>query len=178
MCPAITEDPISPGRGLPVYQPATEVDVGTWRVRWAVRPSLTSLERTPMAGMVRATGAGAAVVGEGSGAGATDPDGTGTDARAGWSAAAGWPVSMTSPAAPRASTSSPQTRVATANGRRWRRPRGGPPRDGPPRGGAYGACPYCDFPAGGPRCPCRGPPSGFEGAGRPAPLNGRAGPRP
>ncbi len=29
MCPAITEEPISPGRGLPVYQPATEVEVGT-----------------------------------------------------------------------------------------------------------------------------------------------------
>ena len=29
MCPAITEEPTSPGRGLPVYQPATEVTVGT-----------------------------------------------------------------------------------------------------------------------------------------------------
>src|SRR5882757_3446549 len=93
MCPAITEDPISPGRGLPVYQPATEVDVGTWRVPWAVMPSVTSLECTPMAGMVRDTGAGAAraAAGAGSGAGAADPDGAGTDARAGWAAVPGWP---------------------------------------------------------------------------------------
>src|SRR6202161_2894879 len=113
MCPAITEDPISPGRGLPVYQPATEGDVGTWRVPWAVRPSLVSLVRTPMAGMVRNTGGGAAAGGEECGAGTADPDGTGTDTRAGWSVAAGWPVSMTSPAAPSASTSSPPTRAAT-----------------------------------------------------------------
>src|SRR6266481_2648892 len=138
MCPATTEDPISPGRGLPVYQPATEVDVGTWRVPLAVRPSLITLECTPIAGMVRDTGPGTAAAAEGSGAGAADPDGAGTDTWAGRPAAPGWPVSMTSPAAPSASTSSPQARTATANGRRRRRPGGGLPGGAPPRGGAFG----------------------------------------
>ncbi len=38
MCPAITEEPIWPGRGLPVYQPATEVLDGTWSVPCLVMP--------------------------------------------------------------------------------------------------------------------------------------------
>ena len=56
MWPAMIEEPISPGRGLAVYQPATDVLVGTCRVPWAVRPSLIRRVRTPMAGIVRATG--------------------------------------------------------------------------------------------------------------------------
>src|SRR5580693_2463976 len=104
MCPAITEEPTSPGRGLPVYQPATEVTVGTWSVPWA--------------GMPRDTGGGAAGAGEGPGAGAADPDGAGTDALVSRSAACpGRPVSMTKPAAPSASTTRPKTTMATANGR-------------------------------------------------------------
>src|ERR1022692_4366101 len=75
MWPAMTEDPIPPGRGLPVYHPATVVEVGTCRVPCAVMPSLISLLCTPMAGMVRDTGAGTAADGDASGAGAADPEG-------------------------------------------------------------------------------------------------------
>ena len=63
MCPAMTEEPISPGRGLPVYQPATEVLDGTWSVPCRVMPSVIRLVCTPIAGMVRDTGAGAAAAG-------------------------------------------------------------------------------------------------------------------
>src|ERR1035438_1023596 len=129
MCPAMTEDPIPPGRGLPVYHPATVLEVGTCRVCCAVMPSRISLLCTPMAGMVRDTGAGTAGAGDAFGAGAADPEGTRTAGRAARLAAAlGWPVSMTRPAAPSASTTTPQTRMARANGRLRRRPGGGPPR--------------------------------------------------
>src|ERR1700734_3768820 len=159
MCPAITEEPTSPGRGLPVYQPATEVTAGTCSVPLAVMPSLISLVCTPMAGMVRDTGAGAAGAGEEPGAGAADPDGAGTDALASRPAAGpGWPVSMTRPAAPSASTTRPKTTPAPATARRGPGP-GGPPGGGPPgagmrgggtyRDGSRGAWPRC----GGPRCP-------------------------
>src|SRR5216684_7081920 len=136
MCPAITEDPTWPGRGLPVYQPATDAELGTWRVPCALMPSLVSLVCTPMPGMVRDTGAGAARAGDGAGAGATDPDGTGTDAGAAGSAAVrGWRVSITRPTAPSASASSPQTSTARASLRRRRRADSGPPGGGPTCGG-------------------------------------------
>src|SRR5262249_41063789 len=56
MCPAMIAEPVCPGRGLPVYQPATEVLAGTWRVSWAVRPSLIRRGWTSMGGMDRDTG--------------------------------------------------------------------------------------------------------------------------
>src|SRR5712671_3530555 len=142
MCPAITEDPTWPGRGLPVYQPATEAELGTCRVPCALMPSLISLVCTPMPGMVRDTGAGAARAGEGAGAGATGPDGTGTAAGADGSAAVReWRVSMTRPAAPSASASSPQTSTARASLRRRRWTDNGPPGGGPPGGGPPGGGP-------------------------------------
>src|SRR5579875_3309101 len=52
----MTAAPASPGRGLPVYQPATAVLAGTCSAPAAVRPSRTSLVRTPMAGISRLTG--------------------------------------------------------------------------------------------------------------------------
>src|SRR6202030_711947 len=55
--PAMTADPTAPGRGLPVYQPATVVVSGTWSVAFACRPRRTSEVLTPMAGMVSETGA-------------------------------------------------------------------------------------------------------------------------
>src|SRR6202050_4482336 len=59
----MTADPAAPGRGLPVYQPATVVEPGTWSVPFACRPRRMSEVLTPMAGMVSATGAaGSAVV--------------------------------------------------------------------------------------------------------------------
>src|SRR5258705_6416918 len=172
MCPAITEDPTSPGRGLPVYQPATDAELGTWRVPCELMPSLISLVWTPMPGMVRDTGAGAARAGVGAGAGATDPDGTGTDAGAAPSATVrGWRVSTTRPTAPSASTSSPQASTARAS-RRRRRPAGrGPPGGGPPAGETRGGGTYRDDPGGawppgdGPRFACRGPPAGVADGG-------------
>ena len=56
MCPAMTAPPGSPGRGLPVYQPATAVLPGTWSAPLAVSPSRISRVRTPMAGMYSRTG--------------------------------------------------------------------------------------------------------------------------
>src|SRR5215471_14907301 len=73
MCPAMIEEPISPGRGLLVYQPATEVLLGTCSVPCRVRPSRINLVRSPMAGIDSATGSGAVrVAGLGSGAGGPD----------------------------------------------------------------------------------------------------------
>ena len=40
MWPAMTADPIEPGRGLPVYQPATAVDGGTWSSPSLVIPAI------------------------------------------------------------------------------------------------------------------------------------------
>src|ERR1700722_11061258 len=48
--------PTAPGRGLRVYQPATDVVEGTWTVPCAVRPSEISRVRTPISGMVSAAG--------------------------------------------------------------------------------------------------------------------------
>src|SRR6202167_5551707 len=52
----MTAAPSAPGRGLPVYQPATAVLAGTCSVPLELRPRCTSLVRTPMAGMVSETG--------------------------------------------------------------------------------------------------------------------------
>src|ERR1700722_209529 len=52
----MTDAPSSPGRGLPVYQPATAVVAGTWSVPDRVRPSLIRRVWTPVAGMIRSTG--------------------------------------------------------------------------------------------------------------------------
>ncbi len=50
-------EPMAPGRGLPVYQPATEVVDGTWSAPPEVRPRLIKLVCTPISGMVSDTGA-------------------------------------------------------------------------------------------------------------------------
>src|ERR1017187_6606371 len=64
MCPTMMAEPMAPGRGLPVYQPATEVVDGTCNAPFDCRPSLIRLVLTPISGMVSdtglATGAGAA----------------------------------------------------------------------------------------------------------------------
>jgi hypothetical protein len=59
--PAITEGPTSPGTGEPVYQPAVMAAVGTSRVPSFVRPSLTRVEFTPIAGMLMRVGASGVV---------------------------------------------------------------------------------------------------------------------
>src|SRR6185437_15537543 len=51
MWPAMIDEPTWPGRGLPVYQPATAAVDGTCNVCCAVSPSLTRLLLTPLAGI-------------------------------------------------------------------------------------------------------------------------------
>src|SRR5260370_18025915 len=75
MWPAMIDEPISPGRGLPVYQPATDVLDGACRVPCAVTPSLISVVRTSMAGMLRATGGAAGWLADGPGPATAAPDG-------------------------------------------------------------------------------------------------------
>ncbi len=60
MCPAITAEPVAPGRGLPVYQPATAMLAGTCGAPVAVTPSRTRRVLTPIAGITRPVGLGAA----------------------------------------------------------------------------------------------------------------------
>src|ERR1017187_1190497 len=64
MCPTMMAEPMAPGRGLPVYQPAADVVDGTCNAPFGCRPSLIRLVLTPISGMVSdtglATGAGAA----------------------------------------------------------------------------------------------------------------------
>ena len=79
MCPAMIEDPISPGRGLPVYQPATVVLAGTWSRPCGVRPSRSSGVRTAMAGIVRATGRATCLAERAAGGAAKIPCGAGED---------------------------------------------------------------------------------------------------
>src|SRR5579859_3643113 len=50
-------EPTEPGRGLPVYQPATEVEDGTWSCPLDCRPRVIRLVCTPISGMVSDTGA-------------------------------------------------------------------------------------------------------------------------
>src|SRR5450755_2496235 len=49
-------EPMAPGRGLRVYQPATVVVDGTWRPPPGATPSLIRRVRTPIAGMTSDTG--------------------------------------------------------------------------------------------------------------------------
>jgi len=82
MCPAMTADPTAPGRGLPVYQPATAVDEGTCSAPAAVSPRSTRLVCTPIDGMVNATG-GLTWTAPCSGTAAIGPVGAGRTAAAG-----------------------------------------------------------------------------------------------
>src|SRR5579875_2490968 len=50
------DEPIAPGAGLPVYQPATVMVDGTWSAPVEVRPRWMSRARTPITGMVIETG--------------------------------------------------------------------------------------------------------------------------
>src|SRR6478609_11749716 len=60
----MTDEPTEPGRGLPVYQPATATEDGTCITPPDARPSVIRLVFTPISGMVSetglATGAGSA----------------------------------------------------------------------------------------------------------------------
>jgi len=119
MCPAMTDEPISPGRGLWVYQPATDVLFGTWSVPCRVMPSWISLVCTAMAGMRSVTGGGTVSV-RGLGSGAGEPSGTRPcgAALAGPGARPVRPASISSPATVTATTRAPPSSTAAASGRR------------------------------------------------------------
>ena len=89
MWPTMTDEPISPGRGLAVYHPATVVLTGTWSVPCGVRPSLSSTVRTPMAGIVSATGRATGLADRACGGAAKIPCGAGDDLASGRAASPG-----------------------------------------------------------------------------------------
>src|SRR4249920_2816967 len=109
-------EPTAPGRGLPVYQPATEVEEGTCIEPSAARPSVISRVFTPISGMVSetglATGAGCADCG-----GATiGPVGAGSaaiPAATGRKAGVEWCVSSR-PADPATITTKPAAKTIAA----------------------------------------------------------------
>src|SRR5690242_20247267 len=75
-------EPTAPGRGLLLYQPATDVDDGTCITPPAARPRVISRVFTPISGMVSETGlAGGVDCGDCGGA-TTGPDGAGSAAPA------------------------------------------------------------------------------------------------
>src|ERR1700677_1398607 len=106
MCPAITDDPMAPGRGLPVYQPATDVVDGTCSAPAAVTPRSTRLVCTPIAGMVSATGSGTASSLPDCATAAIGPTGMGSAVAFFHWAATGGRVNA-SPAAPPAAATAP-----------------------------------------------------------------------
>src|SRR6516162_9073508 len=85
MCPTMMAEPTAPGRGLPVYQPATVVEDGTCMAPPRARPSVITWVFTPISGMVSETGlatgacadCGAATIGPVGAGSATAPDATG-----------------------------------------------------------------------------------------------------
>src|SRR5215472_14282364 len=102
-------DPMAPGRGLPVYQPATVVLPGTWSVPFRLRPRVTIGAFTPMAGMVSQTGLGACWTADSEAGKTVRPEGTATGDGLEASRAAGadetW--ATTRPTAPAPAASSP-----------------------------------------------------------------------
>src|ERR1700721_1458960 len=118
-CPAMTADPVAPGRGLPVYQPATVVVLGTWRVPLRLRPRLMMGAFTPMAGMVSQTGLGGGGAADSEPGTPVRPDGTATgDGRAASrTAGAGEVRATTRPAVPAPAARSPALSIAADNNR-------------------------------------------------------------
>src|SRR5712692_7092431 len=74
-CPTMMAEPMAPGRGLLVYQPATLGLAGTARALLPVRPSLLTRARTPIAGIITAIGRGTRWSAQGLGSPAARPDG-------------------------------------------------------------------------------------------------------
>src|SRR5579859_1662963 len=115
----MTADPIAPGRGLPVYQPATVVVPGTWSVPFRCRPRWRSEVFTPMAGMVSDTGAaGRAVVCSPTGL-AVGPEGvtTGVGGAGRGADVTVVPPATPSPTAPAATASTPAPSIEAASSR-------------------------------------------------------------
>src|SRR6266516_2274442 len=118
MCPAMTAEPIWPGGGLPVYQPATDVLAGTCMVPRAVRPSLIRRVWTPMTGMDRYTGRLTLVTVAGRGGAATTPAGGRSGRAAGRALITWWPPASSRPPTPPPAASRPPQSSAAATGRR------------------------------------------------------------
>src|SRR5580704_11200235 len=176
----MTAAPISPGRGLPVYQPATATVPGTCRLPAAVRPSLTSPVRMPIAGMKRATGAATVTGCAASGNAPARPAGTATNGLAP-AASAGRPpwLATSRPPSAAAHTIPPQAAAAAAAGCRATRDRSRarlrsslPARRRDPLAGGPGSGPAAALPAS--RCRPPGPREPVPGPAGPGP----AGPRP
>src|SRR5215469_3070546 len=113
MWPAMTAAPVAPGRGLPVYQPATAAVDGTCSAPELVRPSRTSRDRTPIAGISIVVGLATGTVEFGRGTAAQGPF-RGGIVGGGPTAAAGravWSAQMTPPA-PAHAPSTPATASA------------------------------------------------------------------
>src|SRR4249920_3809102 len=122
----MTAEPTWPGRGLPVYQPATDVLAGTCRVPWAVRPSLIRRVWIPMAGMDRYTGLLTLVTAIGRGGTTTTAAGGRPGCATGRGLLPWWPVSTMRPVAPQPTMSRPPQSRAAATGRRVSPRRGRP----------------------------------------------------
>src|SRR5579872_6668224 len=117
-CPAMTADPVAPGAGLPVYQPATVVVLGTWRVPLRLRPRLTIGAFTPMAGMVNSTGLGVGWTADSETGPTVWPVGTATgDGRAASRTGGEEVRATTRPAVPAPAASSPALSIAADRSR-------------------------------------------------------------
>src|SRR5579859_6360992 len=117
-CPAMTADPVAPGAGLPVYQPATVVVLGTWRVPLRLRPRLTIGALTPMAGMVKSTGLGVGWTADSETGPTVWPVGTATgDGRAASRTGGEEVRATTRPAVPAPAASSPALSIAADRSR-------------------------------------------------------------
>src|SRR6185437_15401525 len=74
----MTDEPIEPGRGLPVYQPATATEDGTCIAPPDARPSVIRLVFTSMSGMVSETGLATGAASAGCGGATMVPVGAGS----------------------------------------------------------------------------------------------------
>src|ERR1700722_1986826 len=118
-CPAMTADPVAPGRGLPVYQPTTVVVLGTWSVPFRLRPRLMIGALTPMAGMVSQTGLGGGWATDSETGATVGPEGpaTGDGRAASRTAGADGVRATTRPAAPAPAASRPALSIAADSSR-------------------------------------------------------------
>src|SRR5436190_3361533 len=74
----MTDEPIEPGRGLPVYQPATATEDGTCIAPPDASPSVIRLVFTPISGMVSETGLATGAGSDGCGGATMGPVGAGS----------------------------------------------------------------------------------------------------
>src|SRR4249920_2140632 len=109
-------EPTAPGRGLPVYQPATDVEEGTCIAPPAARPSVISWVFTPISGIVSETGLATGADCADCGGATIGPVGAGsaaTPAATGRSAGVGCRVSSR-PAVPPTITTRPAAKAIAA----------------------------------------------------------------